>query len=58
MNPEIYVHPNNLIHLNIDTLKEVYLSISLHHRSTGTCNVAKSKEIAKSDITISKVAEM
>ena len=36
-------------------MKDVYLSVSLHHLST--CIVAKSEEIAKSDITISKVAE-
>ena len=37
-------------------MKDVYLSVSLHHLST--CIVAKSEEIAMSDITISKVAEM
>ena len=35
---------------------DTYMSVSLHHLST--CIVAKSEEIAKSDITISKVAEM
>ena len=39
-------------------MKDVYLSVSLHHLST--CIVAKSKEIAnlKSDITISKESRL
>ena len=37
-------------------MKDVYLSVSLHHLSI--CIVAKSDEIAKSVITISKVAEI
>ena len=37
-------------------MKDVYLSESLHHLST--CIVAKSEEIAKSDITISKESRL
>ena len=54
----ICICPHNLIYLNVDTMKDVYLSLSFHHLRTGTCIVSKSEEIAKSEITISKVAEM
>ena len=39
-------------------MKDVYLSVSLHHLST--CIVAKSEEIAnlKSDITVSKESRL
>ena len=37
-------------------MKDVYLSVSLHHLST--CIVSKSEEIAKSDITISKESHL
>ena len=59
MNPEIYVLvPIIYFYLNVDTMKDVYLSLSFHYLRTGTCIVSKSEEIAKSEITISKVAEM